>query len=48
VGELLDFYGPDCMLLVGGSLYEAADALAGRTRELVDRLARAAAEESVR
>jgi ribulose-bisphosphate carboxylase large chain len=48
VGELLDFYGPDCMLLVGGSLYEAADALADRTRELVDRLARAAAEESVR
>jgi ribulose-bisphosphate carboxylase large chain len=48
VGELLDFYGPDCMLLVGGSLYEAAGALADRTRELVDRLARAAAEELVR
>jgi ribulose-bisphosphate carboxylase large chain len=48
VDELLDFYGPDCMLLVGGSLYEASDALAERTRELVERLARAAAEESVR
>ena len=40
------FYGPDCILLVGGSLYEAGDSLFERTRELVDRLARAASVES--
>ena len=47
VAEVLDFYGPDCLLLVGGSLYEAGDALVERTRELVERLARAASAESV-
>lgn len=44
VAELLEFYGPDCILLVGGSLYEAGDALFERTRDLVERVARAAAE----
>ena len=49
VAELLEFYGPDCILLLGGSLYETGDSLFERTRELVDRLARAAAVvESVR
>lgn len=43
VAELLEFYGPDCILLLGGSLYETGDSLFERTRELVDRLARAAA-----
>ena len=47
IGEALDCYGPDCVLLVGGSLYAAGDALSERTRELVDRLARVAPAESV-
>lgn len=42
VGELVEFYGPDCILLVGGSLYQAGDALFARTRELVDQVSRAA------
>lgn len=44
VGELLEFYGPDCVLLIGGSLYRAGDRLVERTRELVQRLSRASAE----
>ena len=44
VGELLDFYGNDCILLIGGSLYQAGDALFDRTRDLVERVTRAAAE----
>jgi len=48
VGELLEFYGPDCMLLIGGSLYEAGDALFERTRALVERVARIASPEPVR
>jgi hypothetical protein len=40
----MEFYGPDCLLLIGGSLYEAGDALFTRTRELVDHVARAALE----
>lgn len=44
IGELLEFYGPDAILLVGGSLYEAGDALFERTRQLVDRVGRAAQE----
>lgn len=48
VGDLVEFYGPDCILLVGGSLYEAGDALFERTRELVDQVTRAAATEPVR
>lgn len=48
VAELLEFYGPDCILLIGGSLYEAGDALFERTRQVVERLARAASAESLR
>jgi len=44
VRELMEFYGRDCLLLIGGSLYEAGDALFTRTRELVDSVARAALE----
>jgi ribulose-bisphosphate carboxylase large chain len=47
VAELLEFYGPDCILLIGGSLYEAGDALFERTRQVVVRLARAASAESL-
>jgi len=48
VAELVEFYGPDCILLIGGSLYEVGDALVERTRELVDRVARTASAEPVR
>ena len=44
VGELLDFYGNDCILLIGGSLYQAGDALFDRTRDLVEQVARASAD----
>jgi ribulose-bisphosphate carboxylase large chain len=44
VPELLEFYGPDAILLIGGSLLEAGDDLFDRTRTLVERVARAAAE----
>jgi ribulose-bisphosphate carboxylase large chain len=47
IGELLDFYGTDCMLLVGGSLYDAGNGLFERTRALVERVARAATVGSV-
>ena len=47
VGELLEFYGNDCILLIGGSLYQAGDALFDRTRDLVEQVARAAAAEPV-
>jgi S-methyl-5-thioribulose 1-phosphate isomerase len=43
--ELLDFYGRDCILLVGSSLYEAGGNLFQRARDLVERVARAASEE---
>ncbi len=42
VEELLRFYGPDVMLLVGGSLYRAGAALGERTRRFVDDVRRAA------
>jgi ribulose-bisphosphate carboxylase large chain len=48
VAELLEFYGPDCILLVGGSLYEAGDSLFERTRDLVEQVARAVSAEPVR
>jgi ribulose-bisphosphate carboxylase large chain len=48
VAELLEFYGPDCILLVGGSLYEAGDSLFERTRDLVEQVARTASAEPVR
>ena len=35
VDELLEFYGPDTMLLIGGNLLEAREALLDRTREFV-------------
>jgi ribulose-bisphosphate carboxylase large chain len=44
VGELLDFYGNDCILLIGGSLYQAGDALFDRARSLVEQVTRAAEE----
>jgi ribulose-bisphosphate carboxylase large chain len=41
VPELVAFYGTDCMLLVGGSLYLAGPGLDRRVREFVDAVARA-------
>jgi len=43
VADLLAFYGSDCILLVGGSLYQAGDSLFERTRALVAQMARVAA-----
>jgi ribulose-bisphosphate carboxylase large chain len=40
VEELLGFYGPDIMLLIGGDLLIARDALLERTREFVERVER--------
>jgi ribulose-bisphosphate carboxylase large chain len=39
VEELLDFYGSDTMLLIGGNLLIDADRVLERTREFVDRVA---------
>jgi S-methyl-5-thioribulose 1-phosphate isomerase len=44
VSELLAFYGADCMLLIGGSLYQAGDRLIEVTRALVERVAAESAE----
>lgn len=44
VPELLTFYGTDCMLLIGGSLYQAGDRLIEVTRALVERVAAESAE----
>ncbi len=41
VEDLLEFYGTDSILLIGGSLYEAGDALFERTRGVVERVAKA-------
>ena len=35
VPELVAFYGPDVMLLIGGALLAPADRLAARTRSFV-------------
>ena len=35
VADLIGFYGVECVLLIGGSLYEAGDGLFDRTRALV-------------
>jgi ribulose-bisphosphate carboxylase large chain len=35
VPELLDFYGPDCMLLIGGALLEARERLADAASSFV-------------
>ncbi len=40
VPEILDFYGPDTMLLIGGSLLSAKDRLTGETAAFVARVAR--------
>lgn len=42
IEELLDFYGPDTMLLIGGNLLIERERVLERTREFVDRVARAA------
>ena len=39
VEELLDFYGPDSMLLIGGNLLIERDRVLERTREFVERVA---------
>jgi ribulose-bisphosphate carboxylase large chain len=39
VADLLSFYGRDCILLIGGGLYEAGDALLEWTRAVVDQVA---------
>ncbi len=44
VADLIGFYGVECILLIGGSLYEAGDGLFDRSRALVDRVARASWE----
>lgn len=44
VKEILNFYGPNTMLLIGGSLLEAGDQLLDRTREFVDQVAKVSAE----
>jgi ribulose-bisphosphate carboxylase large chain len=43
--ELLDFYGRDCILLIGSCLYAAGDNLFQQARELVEQVARTASEE---
>lgn len=43
--ELVSFFGPDTVLLVGGSLLEAGDALLERTRTFTESVARAALSE---
>ena len=40
VPEILDFYGPDAMLLIGGSLLSARDQLTNETAKFVKRVAR--------
>jgi ribulose-bisphosphate carboxylase large chain len=39
VPELLAFYGPDTLLLIGGSLYQAGERLLDRSREFADAVA---------
>jgi len=40
VPEMLDFYGPDCMLLIGGGLLAAGERLVEETTTFSDRVAR--------
>jgi ribulose-bisphosphate carboxylase large chain len=47
VAEVVRFYGDDVMLLVGGALLTAGDALPARTREFVDLVHRSARSASV-
>jgi len=44
VGEIVEFYGRDVMLLLGGSLYLAGERLGDRTREFVEAVAAAVPE----
>jgi ribulose-bisphosphate carboxylase large chain len=44
VPDLLRFYGRDCILLLGSSLYEAGEVHFERTRMLVEQVARAASQ----
>jgi ribulose-bisphosphate carboxylase large chain len=44
--ELLEFYGRDCILLIGSSLYQVGGDLFERAREAVKQVARKASEES--
>ncbi len=46
VPEILDFYGPDTMLLIGGSLLSARDRLTEATAEFVERVARYVEDEN--
>ena len=39
VDEILDFYGPDTMLLIGGNLLSAGDRLTREARRLQERVA---------
>jgi len=45
VSELVELYGTDAMLLIGGSLLAAGDALLARTREFVARVSAARAPQ---
>ena len=38
VQEMIDFYGNDTMLLIGGGLLSAGDALLDRSREFVNKV----------
>ena len=40
VPEMLDFYGSDVMLLIGGALLEAGDRLVEATRAFVEQVHR--------
>jgi ribulose-bisphosphate carboxylase large chain len=42
VGEMVTFYGNETILLIGGSLYMAGDALLERSRTFVDNVHRGA------
>jgi ribulose-bisphosphate carboxylase large chain len=46
VGEMITFFGPDTVLLIGGSLLDAGDALLERTRTFVTRVEHLAEERA--
>lgn len=48
VPELIEFYGPDTMLLIGGSLLQAGEALLERTRAFVGQVAAQTSAAEVR
>ena len=47
VEEMIEFYGMDVMLLIGGSLLQAGNALPDRTREFVARVAHCAGQAPI-